>query len=682
MSDSLSRLSSSTIGPPLANSDHRSVSASIQCCEIPSTKVYKNVYDLRPQHVRNFVDSVSSIDFQSIITSSASVHEKCNLFQSSITDCFENHIPCCAVPVSNRDKPWITPFVKHLIHERWLAYRKRNFTRYRKLAGLVKSKIAAAKHKWANQAANVNQLWKKAHSVIGTKDSDPLYCLSTSFSSTIQFVNAINDHFTSAFVESSPIKLNSSACSNYPSLDISFTIDDVHQAITAYPSNKACGADKVTTHLYKLIADIIADPLCHIFNLSLDKCIFPNCWKSAKVVAVPKCKNPSIKDLRPISLLPFCSKIFEKIFYEKTKDIFIKNFGPYQYGFRPHSSTCHALIAVHNYITLYCDDARSLGVELVAFDFSKAFDSLKYDVIVNRLLACNFPMNIVKWLLSYLLGRTQFVSYGNSMSVTTSVSSGVPQGSVIGPALFALLMGDLSPIHATTGLFVYADDVTVCIPTLKYSHNVSDEVDNIRNWSNKVYLTLNNTKCKSMYFKCSNLGSPVCNSLSIPIENVSSLKLLGVIFSCNLHWDNHIDYLSKIVHTRLYALRVLKPSISRNSLIYFYCQFIRSLFDYCCPLFVSLNDKNCCILRRLQRRCHNLICGFHCTRNCLPDLSSRRLTIATHLYYKAYLNPSDMLHKLIPTRRNKRFCQPVSKFSRRYNSFIPYTTDYINSNLL
>ena len=250
-------------------------------------------------------------------------------------------------------------------------------------------------------------------------------------------------------------------------VDIGFTVDDVRRMITAYPSKKASGADKVTTHLYKLIADIIADPLCYLFNLSLSNCTFPNCWKSAKVVAVPKCKNPSLQDLRPISLLPFCSKIFEKLFYEKTKKIFANHFGPYQYGFRPHSSTCHALIAIHNYITLQCDDVSTLGVELIAFDFSKAFDSLKYDVIVNRLVACNFPMNIVKWLLSYLSGRTQFVSYGNTTSDITSVSSGVPQGSVIGPALFALIMGDLSPIHATTGLFVYADDVTVCIPALK-----------------------------------------------------------------------------------------------------------------------------------------------------------------------------------------------------------------------
>ena len=315
--------------------------------------------------------------------------------------------------------------------------------------------------------------------------------------------------------------------------------------------------------------------------MSLSNCTFPNCLKSAKVVAVPKCKNPSLQDLRPISLLPFCSKIFEKLFYEKTKKIFANHFGPYQYGFRPHSSTCHALIAIHNYITLQCDDVSTLGVELIAFDFSKAFDSLKYDVIVNRLVACNFPMNIVKWLLSYLSGRTQFVFYSNTMSDITSVSSGVPQGSVIGPALFALIMGDLSPIYATTGLFLYADDVTVCIPTLKHSHNLSDEVNNVRNWSNKVYLTLNNTKTKSMYFNCSKSGVPVCNSLPIPIVNVSNLKLLGVIFSCNLRWDNHIAHLSRIIHCRLYALRVLKSTVSRESLILFYCQFIRSLSVHC-----------------------------------------------------------------------------------------------------
>ena len=278
--------------------------------------------------------------FDYINNSALSTDSKFSTLQDSITNCFNESIPHTLVPTSARDKPWITPFIKNLIHERWAAYRARNFTRYRKLASLVKKYIDKAKLSWARRASNISDLWSKVHSVLGTNDSNPLsnlYCDSTSPSS---LANAINNHFTSVF-EASDLS-NSNNFSNDGATP-TFSETDVLLEIKKYSSQKASGLDGVPTVLYKAIAAIISKPLCQLFNSSLQNGVFSSCWKHDKVIALPKCKNPTIKDLRPIFLLPFYSKIFEKVVYKHFRPLFIDQFGSSQFGFRPHSSTCHAL---------------------------------------------------------------------------------------------------------------------------------------------------------------------------------------------------------------------------------------------------------------------------------------------------------------------------------------------------
>lgn len=208
-------------------------------------------------------------------------------------------------------------------------------------------------------------------------------------------------------------------------------------------------------------------------------------------------QNPAINDLRPISLLPFCAKIFEKLIFKNSKRMFIDNFGPHQYGFRPHSSTCNALISLHDHITSHCDSKGATGVEVIAFDFSKAFDKLNHNTILSRLFLCKFPIALIRWITSYFSNRTQHVCLGNWVSNIAQVTSGVPQGSILGPAiLFALVMGCLQPIHPSSGLFIFADDVTISIPISSHCNNVVEEFNNVCSWSSTVKLSLNDKKIR------------------------------------------------------------------------------------------------------------------------------------------------------------------------------------------
>ena len=170
-----------------------------------------------------------------------------------------------------------------------------------------------------------------------------------------------------------------------------------------------------------------------------------------------------MSNYRPISILSFFSKIFEKLMYNIVNNFLYKNevIYKYQFGFRKIHSTQHAIITLVDRITSSLDSGDLvIGVFL---DLKKAFDTGDHHILIKKLFSYGIRGNTLKWFQSYLTDRSQFVTYDGIESKVLSIKYGVPQGSILGPLLFIIYMNDLFNVSNFLFTILYADDTCVVL---------------------------------------------------------------------------------------------------------------------------------------------------------------------------------------------------------------------------
>ena len=592
--------------------------------------------------------------------------------------------------MTTNDKPWITPVVKIAIQNRWNAYRGRDFSSFLYWKERAKDLITRAKANWAKRAnEDTKQLWRVANETRGTKSSDPIATLYNSFPSANDAAEAINNYFSSVFTPHVERHSTTEATNTGP-WNISISVSDVETQLRNLNPSKAFGNDGIPTILYKSASRILAAPLCHLFNQSIVEKKFPVRWKRSIISPVPKISNPTITDIRPISLLPVPSKILEKLVF-RSADIYQKfmcNFGRAQFGSVPGSSTTTALLKIQHDIASTLEQKGVTGVLLLAYDYSKAFDVLGHHVILNRLEETGFPADFVAWSTDYLSDRMHATRVRDQTSPFLPVTSGIPQGSVLGPAFYCLVAGSLDTIHNRSGIIKYIDDTTIYAPILQNEtgQEILDEHAHMLQWSNDHGLPLNTRKCKSIFFRRTSSVHPP----TIPgVTQVTELKILGVTVQDDLRWNSHIDNVISSSSKRLYALRILAPLLSTEDLLKIYYGLIRSTLEYASPVFVSLPLVQGTRLESLQKRAHRLICKFsrtdeQCQCSNFPSLSSRRLNASVKLYNLALSSGHHCLRDIIPSisARTGLPIQPPCRTTRFRQTFIPIVTARINGTVI
>ena len=238
---------------------------------------------------------------------------------------------------------------------------------------------------------------------------------------------------------------------------------------------------------------------------SIDKEIFPDSWKVARVCPIPKIRNPAtVKDFRPISILPVLSKVYEKVILSELLNYIEKSavYNPTQFGFRKGHSTTTLPLKFKNDIRKALN--RNEITISVLIDCSKAFDTINHKNLLEKLVSLNFSNRTIKIIMSYLTNRHQYVQIDDQTLSKSPVHFEVPQGSILGPILFNINVTEL-PSCIDSDSIQYADDTTIyrtCRPSdiLQEKRKLENDIKTVSEWSARNGLVFNNNKPKYITF--------------------------------------------------------------------------------------------------------------------------------------------------------------------------------------
>ena len=241
----------------------------------------------------------------------------------------------------------------------------------------------------------------------------------------------------------------------------SFSQDDIAKIIQNLDPNKAHGHDNISIRMLKICGSSIYKPLEMIFKQCIETGVFPSEWKKANIVPIhKKGDKQTLENYRPVSLLPICGKILERLMFNEMFNFFIENklISSNQSGFKPGDSCINQLLSITHEI--YESFDVGLEVRSVFLDISKAFDKVWHDGIIYKLTQNGISRNLLKLLEDFLKERKQRVVLNGQVSTWKNINAGVPQGSILGPLLFLIYINDLTE-GLTTNVKLFADDTSL-----------------------------------------------------------------------------------------------------------------------------------------------------------------------------------------------------------------------------
>jgi len=352
---------------------------------------------------------------------------------------------------------------------------------------------------------------------------------------------------------------------------------------------KAPGPDGIAKRDLILDINVAASCLAKIFNASLKSGELPTDWTTANVVPVFKGGDSLAPDnYRPISLTSIPCKMLEHIILRELNST-IQDMTPAQHGFRKNLSCETQLCRTYQQIAMTWD--KGLTTHALILDFKKAFDKVPHQLLMKKLATVGVQDHLLRWIHGFLSSRTQRVLVGGKASDIMSVTSGVPQGSVLGPALFSIYVNDI-PDCVDCHVSMFADD------TLMYQAIRSDgdrdqfqrNIDSIELWAKQWGMQFNVAKCHCMSFSPSKGGNEPDYALgTVPIRVCTSAKYLGVIIQSDLKFNLHIDGKIKKASQALGMLRRVLSDAPTDCKKLAYTSLVRPHLEYASQVWDPYN---------------------------------------------------------------------------------------------
>ena len=354
--------------------------------------------------------------------------------------------------------------------------------------------------------------------------------------------------------------------------------------INKLKSKNSSGKDEISNNLLKSIKDEIGKPLTIIINQSLRTGIFPDALKIAKMKPLyKKGDNFCLNNYRPISLLPTISKIFERVMFTQMYSYLNSNFllSEQQYGFRSQHSTELACVKLVDYITTEMDNIKKIKSPTAIFlDLSKAFDTFNFNILLNKLQYYVIHGISLSLIRSYLTNRFQYVQFENSESDLLEIKTGIPQGSILGPLFFNIMINDIVNSSNKFNFLIYADDTTIYfnLEDLAIESRevlINDELEKVNKWLKLNKVAVNVDKTKIMLFHKRRPVTPIQFSMNNRIiDVVQYFNYLGIMLDADMSWKTHVAMVRNKLSRINGILHRFKYIYPQNVLITLYKSFL------------------------------------------------------------------------------------------------------------
>ena len=573
---------------------------------------------------------LSSIDWKQL--ESLSVNDGYNFIVSEINSVVERHIPLKSNHRTVRKKQWVNRECIKMVKNKYKAWKSyihaktaENYRKYRAARNRCSNVTRNAKRNFEKHIVNdiktnTKGFWSYVREQTNsrTKMADLKDRHGNLITDNKQKANLLNDFFASVFVNEPPGPL--------PIFDIRYngtvtpvsklTVDKstVLKQLKGLNVFKSMGPDGCHPRILKEAAEELCEPLCILMNKTFEEQCIPAFWKQANVSALFKNKgertDPS--NYRPVSLTCIPCKLCEKTVREVLMKHMNDNnlFSDCQYGFREKRSCILQLLDVLDDLTSAYDESKQTDV--IYIDIKKAFDSIPHRRLLLKLQAYGFGDEILCWIEDFLKGRKQKVNVNGEFSEWQPITSGIPQGSVLGPVLFIIYINDL-PDKLKSMCKIFADDS-------KIYRSIQDEVDQdiiqedlfeICDWTDIWLLRISIPKCKAIqygYIRYENVYQlRDQDNIVLDIPAAEEEKDLGITFEKSLKFDKHV---LNVVNRCKKLTGLIKRTfryMDKKLFLQLFKTLIRSIVDYGIVVWYPSTRKNIQLIENIQKRATKIV---------------------------------------------------------------------------
>ena len=621
----------------------------------------ENVFDKRVINEENKCVFVTEVSRESWTIESHDVNEAYENFLQKFLNIYESCFPVKRfVKKKFKNKPWFNKSLRKLCNKKCYLYRRylksstpERYEKYKKFRNKVTEEIKKAKKeyfrcKFVNAAGDMKNTWKIINTVLGRGIKkrvlpSSVQCNEVTVSGKGAICNAFNRYFVNIGHTLSSSFANSVDSLKYVTKNNSSmfftpcTPKEVINIVSKFKNGKSPGFDGVLCVLVKSVIHILCYPLCDIINLSLNTGIVPDKLKIAKVIPVyKKGSKDDLSNYRPISILPFFSKILEKCVYIRVHKFLEKCniITPKQFGFRAGYSTSYAIIELIRKVSNALDNKEiMIGLFL---DLSKAFDSLDHTILLNKLECYGFRGIAMEWFKSYISNRKQYVVFDKYESQAMTVRCGVPQGSILGPLLFLLYVNDICNVSKVLELILFADDTSVFmshqdITVLQNRFNT--EFDKLVDWlyDNKLVLNIKKTNFMTFTNKHIDITQVKVKVKDSFIDQVIHTTFLGITIDNKLTWKEHTGVICNKISKHVGVFYKLK-FFPKETLMILYNTLILPHLYYCILIWAHSSVLNMNRLLMFQKKIVRIVTHSQYLAHTMPLFYSLKTLRISDIY--------------------------------------------------